>query len=56
MPVIIIAGVDDRLIDTDRQYGRLHEAVGHSRMHQTATSSIMSAINEVAAALPAASP
>lgn len=60
MPVIIIAGVDDRLIDTDQQSGRLHEEVRHSRMyrvpdnghmvHQTATSSVMSAINEAAAA------
>ena len=60
MPVIIIAGVDDRLIDTDRQSGRLHEQVRHSRMHrvpgnghmvhQTATSSVMAAINEAAAA------
>jgi pimeloyl-ACP methyl ester carboxylesterase len=60
MPVIIIAGVDDRLIDTDRQSGRLHEEVGHSKMHrvpgnghmvhQTATASVMSAINEAAAA------
>lgn len=60
MPVIIIAGVDDRLIDTDQQSGRLHEEVRHSKMHrvpgtghmvhQTATSSVMSAINEAAAA------
>jgi pimeloyl-ACP methyl ester carboxylesterase len=60
MPVTIIAGVDDRLIDTDQQSGRLHEEVRQSRMHrvpgnghmvhQTATSSVMSAINEAAAA------
>jgi pimeloyl-ACP methyl ester carboxylesterase len=60
MPVIIIAGIDDRLIDTDQQSGRLHEEVRHSKMHrvpgtghmvhQTATSSVMSAINEAAAA------
>jgi pimeloyl-ACP methyl ester carboxylesterase len=60
MPVIIIAGVDDRLINTDQQSGRLHEQVRHSKMHrvpgtghmvhQTATSSVMSAINEAAAA------
>ena len=60
MPVIIIAGVDDRLIDTDRQSGRLHQEVRHSRIyrvpgnghmvHQTATSSVMAAINEAAAA------
>jgi pimeloyl-ACP methyl ester carboxylesterase len=60
MPVIIIAGVDDRLIDTDRQSGRLHDEVRQSKMHrvpgsghmvhQTATSSVMSAIDEAAAA------
>jgi pimeloyl-ACP methyl ester carboxylesterase len=60
MPVIIVAGVDDRLIDTDKQSGRLHEEVRHSKMHrvpanghmvhQTATSSVMSAINDAAAA------
>jgi pimeloyl-ACP methyl ester carboxylesterase len=60
MPVIIIAGVDDRLIDTDQQSGRLHGEVGHSKLHrvpgnghmvhQTATASVMSAINEAAAA------
>jgi pimeloyl-ACP methyl ester carboxylesterase len=59
MPVIIIAGVDDRLIDIDQQSGRLHDEVRHSKMHrvprnghmvhQTATSSVMSAINEAAA-------
>jgi pimeloyl-ACP methyl ester carboxylesterase len=59
MPVIIIAGVDDRLIDTDQQSGRLHGEVGHSKLHrvpgnghmvhQTATASVMSAINEAAA-------
>lgn len=60
MPVVIIAGVDDRLIDTDRQSGRLHDEIRHSTMHpvpgaghmvhQTATSSVMSAIDEAAAA------
>jgi pimeloyl-ACP methyl ester carboxylesterase len=60
MPVIIIAGVEDLLIDTDQQSGRLHEEVRHSKMHrvpgnghmvhQTATASVMSAINEAAAA------
>jgi pimeloyl-ACP methyl ester carboxylesterase len=60
MPVIIIAGVEDRLIDTDQQSGRLHEEVRQSRLHrvpgsghmvhQTATSSVMSAIDEAAAA------
>jgi pimeloyl-ACP methyl ester carboxylesterase len=60
MPVIIIAGIEDRLIDTDQQSGRLHEEVRHSKIHrvpgsghmvhQTATSSVMSAIHEAAAA------
>jgi pimeloyl-ACP methyl ester carboxylesterase len=60
MPVIIIAGVDDRLIDTEQQSGRLHDEVRQSKMyrvpgtghmvHQTATSSVMSAIREAAAA------
>ncbi len=59
MPVIIIAGVDDRLIDTDRQSGRLHQEVPHSKLHrvpgnghmvhQTATAAVMSAIDEAAA-------
>jgi pimeloyl-ACP methyl ester carboxylesterase len=60
MPVIIVAGGDDRLIDTDKQSARLHDEVRHSRMHrvpgtghmvhQTATFSVMSAIDEAAAA------
>lgn len=60
MPVVIVAGADDRLIDTDRQSGRLHQQVRQSKMlrvpatghmvHQSATSSVMSAIDEAAAA------
>jgi pimeloyl-ACP methyl ester carboxylesterase len=60
MPVIIIAGGDDRLIDTEQQSGRLHDEVRQSKMyrvpgtghmvHQTATSAVMSAIHEAAAA------
>jgi pimeloyl-ACP methyl ester carboxylesterase len=60
MPVIIIAGAEDRLVDTDRQSGRLHRELRHSKMHcvpgsghmvhQTATSSVMAAIDEAAAA------
>lgn len=60
MPVIIIAGVDDRLIDIDQQSGRLHEEIRHSKMHrvagnghmvhQTATTSVLAAIDEAAAA------
>jgi pimeloyl-ACP methyl ester carboxylesterase len=58
MPVSIIAGEDDRLIDIDEQSSRLHADVvqstfhrvpgtGHM-VHQTATGTVMSAINEVA--------
>jgi pimeloyl-ACP methyl ester carboxylesterase len=58
MPVVIIAGEDDRLINIDEQSGRLHEVVTHSKMHrvagtghmvhQSATGSVMSAIDEAA--------
>jgi pimeloyl-ACP methyl ester carboxylesterase len=58
MPVSIIAGEEDRLIDIDEQSGRLHADVVQSTLHrvpgtghmvhQTATGTIMSAINEVA--------
>jgi pimeloyl-ACP methyl ester carboxylesterase len=57
MPVSIIAGDDDRLIDIDRQSRRLHDDIIHSTfhripgnghmVHQTATSAVMSAIDEV---------
>jgi pimeloyl-ACP methyl ester carboxylesterase len=58
MPVSIVAGEDDRLIDIDEQSSRLHADVvqstfhripgtGHM-VHQTATGSVMSAIKEVA--------
>jgi pimeloyl-ACP methyl ester carboxylesterase len=58
MPVSIVAGEDDRLIDIDEQSSRLHADVvqstfhripGNGHMvHQTATGSVMSAIDEVA--------
>jgi pimeloyl-ACP methyl ester carboxylesterase len=58
MPVVIIAGEDDRLIDIDKQSARLHSDVAQSAfhrvpktghmIHQTATSEVMAAINEVA--------
>jgi pimeloyl-ACP methyl ester carboxylesterase len=58
MPVVIIAGEQDLLIDTDAQSGRLHSDVPQSRFHrvvgnghmiqQTATDQMMSAICEVA--------
>jgi pimeloyl-ACP methyl ester carboxylesterase len=59
MPVIIIAGEDDRLIDIDEQSGRLHGEVRQSKMHriagaghmiqQSATGDLMAAIDEAAA-------
>jgi pimeloyl-ACP methyl ester carboxylesterase len=62
MPVIIIAGEKDRLIDTDEQSRRLHAEVAQSRfrpvpgnghmVHQTATISVMSAIDEVSRDIP----
>jgi pimeloyl-ACP methyl ester carboxylesterase len=57
MPVSIIAGEKDRLIDINEQSRRLHANVSQSRfhpvpgnghmVHQTATNSVMSAIDEV---------
>jgi pimeloyl-ACP methyl ester carboxylesterase len=59
MPVVIIAGEQDRLIDIDTQSARLHADVPQSRFHrvagsghmiqQTATDQVMSAIREVSA-------
>lgn len=58
MLVVIIAGDQDRLIDTDSQSARLHSDVSRSSfhrvpgtghmVHQTATGEVMSAIDEVA--------
>jgi pimeloyl-ACP methyl ester carboxylesterase len=58
MPVVIIAGEQDQLIDIDRQSARLHSAISQSlfhrvaqnghMIHQTATGEVMAAINEVA--------
>jgi pimeloyl-ACP methyl ester carboxylesterase len=58
MPVVIIVGQDDRLIDSDTQSARLHSDVSQSAfhcvpknghmVHQTATGDVMAAINEVA--------
>jgi pimeloyl-ACP methyl ester carboxylesterase len=57
MPVVIIAGEQDRLVDIDKQSARLHSDVSQSRfhripgtghmIHQTATGQVMSAISEV---------
>ena len=59
MPVVIVAGDEDRIIDIDAQSTRLHRDVPQSRfhrvpgtghmIHQTATRAVMSAIDEVAA-------
>jgi len=58
MAVVIIAGDEDRLIDTDEQSARLHRDISHSRFHrlprsghmiqQTQTNDVMAAINEAA--------
>lgn len=58
MPVVIIAGEEDRLIDIETQSARLHSDISQSRFHrvagnghmiqQTATDQVMSAIREVA--------
>jgi len=60
MPVVIVAGARDRLIDTAKQSARLHKVIGHSSfhavagaghmVHQTATRAVMAAIDEAAAA------
>jgi pimeloyl-ACP methyl ester carboxylesterase len=57
MPVSIIAGEEDRLIDTDKQSHRLHKNIAQSKfhrvpgtrhmVHQTATGSVMAVINQV---------
>ena len=58
MPVVIVAGDGDRLVDIDAQSTRLHRDVPQSKfhrvpgtghmIHQTATGIVMPAINEVA--------
>jgi pimeloyl-ACP methyl ester carboxylesterase len=58
MPVTIIAGAADRLIDTEAQSARLHEDIPHSHLHripgaghmvhQTAPHAVMRAIDELA--------
>jgi pimeloyl-ACP methyl ester carboxylesterase len=58
MPVVVIAGDRDRLIDIDAQSERLHRDISQSSfhrvpgtghmIHQTATQAVMAAINEVA--------
>jgi pimeloyl-ACP methyl ester carboxylesterase len=63
MPVVIIAGEDDRLIDIDEQSARLHGDVSGSKfhrvpdsghmIHQTATADVLLAIDEASAAAAA---
>jgi len=58
MPVVIIAGEEDKLIDIDSQSAKLHSDVSQSTLHrlagnghmiqQTATDEVMSAIREAA--------
>ena len=60
MPLVIVAGDEDRLVDIDAQSARLHRDVPQSRfhrvpgtghmIHQTATGAVMSAVDEVASA------
>ncbi len=60
MPVVIIAGTQDRLVDTDRQSARLHEDISQSSfdpvsgaghmIHQTDTAAVMAAIDKVSRA------
>ena len=60
IPVVIIAGEEDRLIDIDKQSARLHRDVTHSTLHRvpgaghmvhhTATDAVMGAIDEAAGA------
>jgi pimeloyl-ACP methyl ester carboxylesterase len=57
MPVVIIAGDQDRLVDVERQSSRLHRHISQSKfrrvrgsghmVHQTATSDVMAAIDQV---------
>ena len=58
MPIVIIAGEQDRIVDTEAQSARLHAELTHSTfrripntghmVHQTATALVMRAIDEVA--------
>ena len=60
LPIVIVAGEDDRIINIDEQSGRLHSEVKQSKMlrvlgaghmvQQSATDQVMDAINEAAAA------
>ncbi len=66
MPVVIVAGTGDRLINPSKQSGRLHRAIPHSTyrpvrgsghmVHQTNPTAVMSAIDEVVALAEARQP
>ena len=59
MPVVIVAGTGDRLIDPDAQARRLHREIAGSSLrlvpgaghmvHQTHTAAVLAAIEEVSA-------
>lgn len=60
MPLVIVAGEDDQLVDIEKQSARLHHELPQSAMHripraghmvhQTETETVMAAINEAAQA------
>jgi len=60
MPLVIVAGEEDQLVDIEKQSARLHHELPQSAMHriprtghmvhQTATEAVMGAINEAAQA------
>lgn len=60
MPVAIVAGEEDQIVNIDEQSARLHEAVAHSTfsrlagaghmIHQTETAAVLNAIDEVSKA------
>ncbi len=64
MPVVIIAGDCDRVVDIDQQSARLHDDIAQSSfhsipggghmIHQTALPAVMKAIHEAAGEIPAA--
>ncbi len=66
MPVPIVAGGDDQLIDTDEQSARLHREIPQSTLrrvsgvghmvHQSATEAVMTAIDEIQGNAACASP
>lgn len=63
MPVVIIAGDDDQIVDIDAQSARLHQEIAQSTFHriphaghmiqQSATKDVKAAIDEAAAAIAA---